>query len=315
MAIRRLEDDPKRFLHPKTVAKISQLDLRAKQIVEGFLSGMHKSPVYGQSVEFVQHREYLPGDDLRRIDWKVWQRSDKFVIKQYEAETNLRAYIVVDASESMLYGADQHRRAGTLHKYEYAATGAACLAYLTIKQQDSAGLITFDEDVRQVLPPRSSQLHMDAVVKSLHVSKPREKTDILKIMQRVAESMPSRGMVVLFSDLLCDREPLFKGLEMLRHRRHDVMVFHIMDDDELLFPFAGMTRFEGLEMMPQLLCDPRALRDSYLDVLEEYLTEVRRGCTRIGVEYNLVRTSDYLDAVLSRFLFQRMSTRAAPVRR
>jgi len=312
---RRTEDDPKRFLDPKTIARISQLDLRARQVVEGFLTGMHKSPAFGQSVEFVQHREYVPGDDIRHVDWTVWSKTDRYYIKQYEAETNLRSYVVVDASESMLYGAERHRKAGTLHKYEYAATAAACLAYLTVKQQDSAGLITFDSDVRQVIPPRSSQLHMDAVVKALHVSRPREKTDPFKIMRRVAESMPARGLVMLFSDLLCDREPLFKGLEMLRHRRHDVMVFHVLDDDELLFPFAGMTRFEGLEELPQLLCDPRALRDGYLDALEEYLTEVRRGCTRIGVEYHLVRTSDYLDAVLSRFLFQRMSSRSSPVRR
>jgi uncharacterized protein (DUF58 family) len=312
---RRNENEPKRFLDPKTIAKISQLDLRARQIVEGFLTGMHKSPLFGQSVEFVQHREYVPGDDLRHVDWMVWSKTDRYYVKQYEAETNLRSYLVVDASESMLYGADRHRKAGTLHKYEYAATAAACLAYLTVKQQDSAGLITFDSDVRQVLPPRSSQLHMDAVVKALHVSKPREKTDPLKIMRRVAESMPSRGLVMLFSDLLCDREPLMKGLEMLRHRRHDVMVFHILDDDELLFPFSGMTRFEGLEELPHLLCDPRALRDGYLEALEEYLTEVRRGCTKIGVEYHLVRTSDYIDAVLSRFLFQRMASRTSPVRR
>ena len=312
---KRNEDDPKRFLDPKTIAKISQLDLRAKQVVEGFLTGMHKSPIFGQSVEFVQHREYVPGDDLRHVDWMVWSKTDRYYVKQYEAETNLRSYVVVDASESMLYGADKHRRAGTLHKYEYVATAAACLSYLTIKQQDSCGLITFDSDVRQVIPPRSSQLHLDAVVKALHVSKPREKTDPFKILRRVAESMPSRGLVVLFSDLLCDREPLFKGLEMLRHRRHDVVVFHVMDDDELVFPFAGMTRFEGLEEQPQLLCDPRALRDGYLEALEEYLTEVRRGCTKIGVDYNLVRTSDYMDAVLSRFLFQRMSTRSSPVRR
>ncbi|HJZ55618.1 MAG TPA: DUF58 domain-containing protein [Gemmataceae bacterium] len=312
---RRDEDDPKRFLDPKTIAKISQLDLRARYVVEGFLTGMHKSPTFGQSVEFVQHREYVLGDDLRHIDWTVWSKTDRYYIKQYEAETNLRAYLVVDASESMLYGIDKHRKAGTLNKYEYAATAAACLAYLTVKQQDSAGLITFDEDVRQVIPPRSSQLHMDAVVKALHVSTPREKTDPLKIMRRVAESMPSRGLVLVFSDLLCDREPLFKGLEMLRHRRHDVMVFHLLDDDELQFPFAGMTKFEGLEELPHLLCDPRALREGYLDALEEYLVEVRRGCTRIGVEYALVRTSDYLDAVLSRFLFQRMSNRSSPVRR
>lgn len=311
----RRPDDPRRFLDPKVIARISQLDLRARQVVEGFLSGMHKSPIYGQSVEFVQHREYIPGDDLRRIDWKVWQRSDKFVIKQYEAETNLRSYVVVDASESMLYGEERHRRAKTLYKYDYAATAAACLAYLTAKQQDSCGLITFDEDVRQVIPPRSSTQHLDSVAKALHVSNPRAKTDPLKIMRRVAESMPSRGLVLIFSDFLCDREPLFKGLEMLRHRRHDVMVFHILDDDELMFPFAGMTKFEGLEELPHLLCDPRSLRDGYLEELEEYLVEVRRGCTKIGIDYNLIRTSDYLDAVLSRFLFQRMSSRSSPNRR
>jgi uncharacterized protein (DUF58 family) len=312
---KRIDDDPRRFFDPKVIARISQLDLRARQIVEGFLSGMHKSPIYGQSVEFVQHREYLPGDDLRRIDWKVWQRSDKFVIKQYEAETNLRSYVVVDSSESMLYGVEKHQRAGTLYKHDYAATAAACLSYLTAKQQDSCGLITFDEDVRQVIPPRSSQMHLDAVAKALHVSKPKAKTDPYKILRRVAESMPNRGLVLLFSDLLCDREPLFKGLEMLRHRRHDVMVFHILDDDELLFPFSGMTRFEGLEELPHLLCDPRALRDGYLEELEEYLVEVRRGCTKIGIDYHLIRTSDYLDAVLSRFLFQRMATRSSPNRR
>src|SRR5579883_1247974 len=144
MAKRTDYENPRRLLDPKVIARISQLDLRARQVVEGFLSGMHKSPVYGQSVEFVQHREYMPGDDLRRIDWKVWQRSDKFVIKQYEAETNLRSYVVVDASESMMYGIEKHRRAGTLYKYDYVATAAACLSYLTVKQQDSCGLITFD---------------------------------------------------------------------------------------------------------------------------------------------------------------------------
>jgi uncharacterized protein (DUF58 family) len=309
------EQDPRRFFDPKTIATISQLDLRARFVVEGFLTGMHKSPTFGQSVEFVQHREYVPGDDLRHVDWTVWSKTDRYYVKQYEAETNLRSYLVVDASESMLYGADKAKKAGGLYKYDYAATAAACLVYLTVKQQDSAGLITFDSDVRQVLPPRSSQNHLDAVVKALQVSKPREKTNPLKIMQRVAESMPSRGMVTIFSDLLCDREPLFKGLEMLRHRRHDVIVFHLLDDDELMFPFGGMTKFEGLEELPDLLCDPKALRDGYLAALEEYLTEVRRGCTRIGVEYHLVRTSDYLDAVLSRFLYQRMSSRASPVRR
>src|SRR5262245_24486500 len=302
-------EDPRHFLNPKTVARIAHLDMRAHQVVEGFISGLHKSPFFGHSVEFVQHREYVPGDDIRHLDWKAWSKTDRFFIKQFEAETNLRATLVVDVSESMQYGEKQHRKAGTLNKYEYACTAAACLAYLLIRQQDSAGLITFDSSIRVNLPPRCSQLHLDAITKSMHVSKPREKTDLYKICKHVAESMTQRGMVIIFSDRLADREPFIKGLEMLRHRRHDVMVFHILDDDEVNFPFIGTTRFEGMEELPQLLCDPRALRQGYIEALEEYMVEVRRGCSRLGIDYTLVKTSDYLDAVLSRFLHQRMALR------
>jgi uncharacterized protein (DUF58 family) len=161
-----------------------------------------------------------------------------------------------------------------------------------------------------MLPAKGSQVHLDAIVQTLNASKPKQKTDPLKIMRRVAEATHGRGMIVLFSDLLCDRDPLLKGLEMLRARRHDVMVFHIMDDDELDFPFAGTTRFEGMEELPNLLCDPKALREGYLEALEEYLIEVRRGCSRMGVDYTLVKTSDYMDAVLSKFLHRRMAMRS-----
>jgi uncharacterized protein (DUF58 family) len=297
-------DDPRRFLHPATIAKISKLDLRARQVVEGFISGMHKSPVFGHSIEFVQHREYTVGDDIRHLDWKVWSKTDRFYIKQYEAETNLRCNLVLDVSESMHYGR------GPLNKYEYACTAAASLAYLLLRQQDAVGTITFDEAVRHIVPPRSQMTHMDAVCNAMHVSTPREKTDILAIMRRVTESIPSRGMIVLISDFLVDREPLIKGLEMLCQRKHDILVFHVLDDDEMNFPFSGTTRFEGMEQLPNLLCDPRALRDGYLEALEEYLVEVRRGCTRLGLDYQLVRTGDYLDAVLSKFLNHRMDVRA-----
>src|SRR4051812_18866543 len=172
-------DDPRRFLHPETIARIARLDLRARHVVEGFISGMHKSPVFGHSVEFVQHREYVPGDDLRHMDWKVWSKTDRYHIKQYEAETNLRCTLVVDVSESMHYGR------GALNKYNYACTAAACLAYLLLRQQDAVGLITFDSDVRQVLPPRGQQTQIDALVKAMDISRPREKTDIEKILRRV----------------------------------------------------------------------------------------------------------------------------------
>jgi uncharacterized protein (DUF58 family) len=295
------KDDARRFFAPETIARISRLDLRARQVVDGFISGMHRSQFFGHSVEFVQHREYVPGDDLRHLDWKVWSKTDRFYIKQYEEETNLRCTIVLDVSESMHYGR------GPLSKYEYACTIAACLAYLLIRQQDAVGLITFDDHVRQVVPVRGSLTQLDVLVRAMHTSKPRAKTDLEGILRRVAETVGSRGMIVLVSDLLTDRGPLFRGLEMLRHRKHDTLLFHVLDDDELDFPFAGTTRFEGMEELPQLLCDPRALRDGYLQALQEYLVEVRRGCVAQGIDYAQVRTSENLDAVLARFLNHRMA--------
>ncbi len=300
------EDDPRRFLHPETIAKITRLELRARHVVEGFISGMHRSPVFGHSIEFVQHREYTAGDDIRHLDWKVWSKTDRYYIKQYEAETNLRCHLIVDVSESMHYGR------GALNKYAYACTAGACLAYLLLRQQDAVGCITFDSDVRQIVPARSQMTHIDAIVNAMHVSKPREKTDIQKILRRATETLHSRSMIVLISDLLIDREPLMRSLEMLTQRRHDILVFHVLDEDEMTFPFAGTTRFEGMEDPSQLLCDPRALREGYLEALDEYLTEVRRGCTRIGIDYHLVRTGDYLDAVLTKFLHHRMDDRASP---
>ena len=230
------------------------------------------------------------------MDWKVWSKTDRYYIKQYESETNLRANFVVDVSESMGYGRTSWNKA------EVGNTIASCLAYLSLRQHDTVGLISFDADVRQVVPARSSMTHLDALVQGLHVSRPKEKTDVEKICRRVAEVTPSRGLIVVISDLLCDRGPLFRGLEMLRHRRHDILVFHVLDDDEVEFPFAGTTRFEGMEELPNLMCDPRALRDGYLEALEEYLTEVRRGCNRRGIDYTLVRTGDNLAGVLTKYL-------------
>jgi uncharacterized protein (DUF58 family) len=289
-------DDPRRFLDPAVLARIGRLDLRAKQAVEGFITGLHSSHFFGHSVEFAQHREYVRGDDLRHLDWKVWSKTDRYYIKQFESETNLRATFVVDVSESMRYGR------GVFTKYDCASTIAACLGYLTLRQHDSAGLVSFDSTVRQVVPARAAIAHIDTLVQALHVSKPKEKTNLEQICRRVAEVTPSRGMVVLISDLLCDRPPLFRGLEMLRHRRHDILMFHVLDNDELEFPFAGTTKFEGMEELPDLLCDPRALRDGYLEELQSYLTEVRRGCSRRGIDYTIVRTGDNLDSVLTRYL-------------
>ncbi len=292
--------DPKRFLHPEAIRRITRLDLRARHIVEGFLSGMHRSPYFGQSVEFLQHREYTFGDDLRYVDWKVWAKQDRFYVKQFEEDTNLRCMLLCDVSGSMRYGR------GALNKYEYGCTVAACLAYLLLRQQDSVGCVAFDEQPRTIVPLRTKRTHLDAIIQAMDVSEPRDKTGIFPVLRMVAETYPRRGMVVLVSDLLVERPGLLRGLKLLRSRGHDVMVFHVMDDDELDFPFTGPTRFEGLESDDLLRCNPRALRQGYLDALAEYLEEVRHGCVANKVDYRLLRTSQPLDAALAAYLSNRL---------
>lgn len=282
------------------------MDLRARHIVEGFLAGMHRSPYFGQSIEFVQHREYVPGDDLRHLDWKVWAKQDRMYIKQYEEDTNLRCTLLVDVSNSMRYGN------GHFTKYEYSATIASCLAYLLLRQQDAVGCVAFDEKVRSKIPVRSKKNHIMSVIESLNVSEPADKTNMFDVLREVAEAYPRRGMMILISDMLAekddrvDREGMLKGLKLLRQRGHDVMVFHVMDDEELDFNFNGPMRFEGLESDAFLNCNPRALRDGYLEALNAYLEEMRLGCARNTVDYALVRTSDPLDAVLATYLSNRL---------
>ncbi|MBP87440.1 MAG: DUF58 domain-containing protein [Planctomycetaceae bacterium] len=292
--------DSKRYLHPEAIKRISRMELRARHIVEGFLSGMHRSPYFGQSVEFRQHREYAPGDDLRHVDWKVWARQDRLTIKQYDEDTNVRCTLLVDASASMSYGN------GPLNKYEYASTVAASLAYLILKQQDAVGCVAFDDSLRTKVPVRSKRNHLQAVIDALDVSEPRDKTDMYSILRSVAETYPRRGMVVLVSDLLTDTEQMLRGLKLLRRQGHDVLVFHVMDDDELDFPFTGPTRFDGLESLDYLNCNPRALREGYVAAVNEFLDEVRRGCARNMIDYALIRTSEPLDAALATYLSNRL---------
>jgi len=292
--------DSKRFLHPEAIKRISRLDLRAQHVVEGFLSGMHRSPYFGQSVEFRQHREYTWGDDLRYVDWKVWAKHDRYYVKQFEEDTNLRCTLLVDVSASMRYGA------GAMNKYEYGCTVAASLGYLVLRQQDAVGCVSFDESTRMAVPQRTKRNHIDSIVQALDISEPKNKTDLYQILRGAAETYPRRGMMILVSDLLVEREGLFRGLRLLRSRGHDVLVFHVMDDDELDFPFNGPTRFEGLELPVHLACNPRALREGYLAALAAYLDEVRRGCVGNQVDYALLRTSQPLDAALAAYLTNRL---------
>ncbi|MCG8451254.1 MAG: DUF58 domain-containing protein [Pirellulales bacterium] len=293
--------DSKRFLHPEAIRRIGRLELRARHIVEGLLSGMHRSPYFGQSVEFLQHRQYTPGDDLRHVDWKVWAKQDRLYVKQFEEDTNMRCTLLVDVSASMQYGS------GPLNKYEYAATVATSLAYLLLKQHDSVAAIAFDDTIRARTPMRNVRTSLKSIVRCLDASEPQNKTDAGTILREIAEVGPRRGMMIVISDLLTDVESTLRGLRLLRQRGHDVLVLHVLDDDELDFPFDSPTRFEGLELPQHLACNPRALRDGYLSSLNVFLTTLRRGCASDAVDYALIRTSDPLDAALAAFLCGRVT--------
>ena len=292
--------DSKRFLRPEVTQRIRRLELTARRIVEGFLSGMHRSPYFGQSVEFLQHRQYTRGDEIRHIDWKVFARQDKLHIKQYEEETNLRLHLLVDRSGSMAYGD------GETNKFDYSASLAASLAYLAIRQQDATGLFTFDSQVRDVLPARSNRFQLNRILQSLLTVGAEGRTDLPKVAKEVTQTIARRGLVCIISDLLGIDE-LVEGLRVLRSRNHDVALFHVLHDDELDFNFSGATRFEGLESIDFLNCNPRALREGYLEAINEFLDKTRKACGRLSIDYMLVRTSDPLDAVLAKFLSARSS--------
>jgi len=288
-------------LHPEAIHRIARLELRARAVVEGVLAGLHKSPYKGQSVEFLQHREYVRGDDLRRVDWKVWARQDRLYVKEFEEETNLRLALLVDGSASMDY------RSGPLSKYEYAATLAASLAWLALSHGDAAGCALFDDRVRASVPARTKRSQLDGVVEVLETQRGGRPTAFLPVLRGLAETLPRRGLVVLVSDLLGDREGVFQGLKLLRKRGHDVVLLHVMDDDELDFPFEGPTRFEGLEVPDHVACNPRALREGYMAALGEFLAEVRRRSASQKVDYSLVRTGEPIDGALVKFLSRRSS--------
>ena len=292
--------DSKRFLRPEVTGRIRRLELTARRVVEGFLSGMHRSPYFGQSIEFLQHRQYTPGDEIRHIDWKVYARQDRLHVKQYEEETNLRLTLMVDRSGSMAYGA------GESNKFDYAASIAASLTYLALRQKDATGLFTFDTAVRASVPAKSNQIQLTRILSMLDAVGADGRTDLAKVAREIAQGIPRRGLVVIISDLL-GVDSLLDGLRVLRQRGHDVAVFHVLHDDELEFNFSGATRFEGLETDDFLNCNPRALRDGYLQALNEFLDKTRQVCGRLSIEYMLVRTSEPLDAVLAKFLATRQS--------
>ncbi|MFM8704461.1 MAG: DUF58 domain-containing protein [Planctomycetia bacterium] len=288
-------------MHPEAIARIARLELRARAVVEGVLSGLHKSPYKGQSVEFLQHREYVRGDDLRRVDWKVWGRQDRLYVKEFEEETNLRVTLLVDGSASMNYAS------GPLGKYDYSATLAASLAWLALSHGDAVGCCVFDDKVRASVPPRTKRSHLSSVVEVLEAPRSGRPTAFLPVLRTLAETLPKRGLVIVISDLLGDRDGVFQGLQLLRKRGHDLVLLHVLDDDELDFPFEGPTRFEGLELPDAIACNPRSLRAGYQEAVEAFLTDVRTRSATVRCDDSLVRTGEPVDAALVKFLSRRAS--------
>ncbi len=295
-----MAEDYRKYLDPKVLMKISRLDLKARLIVEGFISGMHKSPFHGFSVEFAQHREYVPGDDIRHIDWKVWSKSDRLYIKQYEEETNLRCYVLLDMSESMRYGSP-----GNMSKFDYASCVAASLAFLLLRQQDAVSLSLFDTDVRTHVPPSGHPAQLKTMLKEVAGTSPERKTELGHVFRELAEKVTRRGVVIIISDLFAPIEGTIRGIQEFSHRRHDVIVFQVLDEYELTFPFQRNTLFRGLEDLPEALVEPRALREAYLEAFGEFNAQLRRSCIASNVDFVQLKTTDRLDAALSSYLASR----------
>ena len=297
-----------RLLDPEALGKIHRLELVARGIVEGFISGRHRSPYRGFSVEFAEHREYSPGDNLRDLDWRVYGKTDRYFIKQYMEETNLRGVILLDASGSMKYTGDEAatHRDRRLSKFEYAQYLAASLTHLMINQQDAVGLVTFDTKVRRYLPARSRTNYLRTLLEEISDTRPGDETNMSPIFHDIAERVHRRGLIIIVSDLFDDPEEILKALHHFRFRKHEVIVFHVMAEEELTFPFEKWSLFRDMENIESKLeLDPRAVRAAYLDEVRRFVTTIEKGCGQMTIDYVPVSTKRPFDVALTSYLAHR----------
>ncbi len=289
-----------RYLKPDVIRQIKRLDLRAQFIVKGFLHGLHASPFHGFSVEFSEHRKYTPGDDPKDIDWLVFAKTDKFYIKKFEAETNITGYLVLDSSRSMGYTYRQD-----LTKFDYAVCLAAALCYLMIHQQDPVGLLTFDEKIRNSLAPRARRTQLASILSLLARLKPQGATEIAASLTQVAAMLRHASLVMIFSDLLAEPKPVMEALFRLRHRGHDVILFHVLDEAEVTFPFEGNVELEEPETGQRVEVDAAGFRPAYQAEVAQFREEFRRECFRAGIDYVPLDTSMQFDKALTEYLLRR----------
>jgi uncharacterized protein (DUF58 family) len=301
--------DYRKYLDPRVLARVHSLDLRARLIIEGLMTGMHRSPYQGISVEFAQHRQYVVGDDPRHVDWKVFGKTDKIYLKQYLQETDLHLICVVDASESMAYSSVGEGDA-RWSKFDHATSIAAALSYMAIQQQDSAGLAIFDQDLKHFVKPSNSPRQWKVITHDLALTPRLRKTNTARILDQLAEKLHHRSVIVLLSDFFDDIENLKKGLRHLRYKKHEVMAFQILDPAEITFPFEETTMFKGLEELGDLLTEPRALREGYIAELQSFTDELSKMCRGMHIDFTRISSGEPLDVALSGFL----ATRAASIK-
>ncbi len=294
----------RQYLDPSVLSKIDALELRARLVVEGYITGAHRSPYRGLSIEFADHRSYTPGDDVRHIDWKVYGRTDKFYVKEYEQQTNLNCVVLVDQSESMRFASD----GAAMSKLAYSACAGAALGYLSIQQHDAVGLGLFDSSLRAFVKPSSHPGHWRVLVDELDAAcrgGGDERTSIKGVLFDLAERLGRRSMVVIMSDLFDEADDVLRGIQQLRYHNHEVIVCHVWDPAELRFPFVGPTEFRGLEGAGRLMTQPQGIRSRYLEEVDRFVTRLRRGCRKMQTDYVVYDTSTPLDVTLSAYLANR----------
>lgn len=288
------------ILQPDVISRIENLELRAKLVVEGFIAGLHRSPYHGFSVEFAEHRQYMPGDDIRHIDWKVLGRTDRYYIKQYEEETNLKTYLVIDASRSMAFHTEKHPT-----KFEYATSVAAALAYLMVRQRDAVGLGIYDESIRTFLPPRSKQSYLKILFKTLLETQPGKKTGTGVSLHRMAERIKRRGLVIIFSDLFDNPDEVLGALKHFRHNRNEVIVMQVLDPSERSFAFGRDAVFKDMETGEKMTTQPYQIQKAYQQEMRRFLDRYKRECREQAVDYVLLDTATPFDVALFQYLNKR----------
>ncbi|MBI4530861.1 MAG: DUF58 domain-containing protein [Candidatus Latescibacteria bacterium] len=291
--------DMRHYVTPEIVAKLSRFDLIARLVVEGFIAGLHRSPYHGFSVEFAEHRQYMPGDPVKDLDWKIYARSDRLYVKEYEEETNLKAYLLIDSSRSMAFGSQE------VTKFLYVRCLAAALSYLMIRQRDAVGMVLFDTAIRSYIPPRSVGSHLNVLLTALQHATPGERTDLGRSFHDIAERIKRRGLIVVLSDLLDNPEDLMAGLRHLRHRHHEVIVFHVLDPRERDLHYEQPYRFKDMEGDLSITTDPSYLRSRYRAAMDELSDTYRRACREAMIDYVPLDTAVPFDTALFRYLSTR----------